>query len=274
MGFQSYALYPHMTVAENIEAPLLGRGTTDENGTHHKIPKAERRREATEAAALLGLETLLGRKPGELSGGQRQRVALARAIVRRPKVFLMDEPLSNLDAKLRTQTRLDLVDLWRRLQTTIIYVTHDQVEAMTMATRIAILADGILQQAGTPHAVYHDPANLFVATFVGSPAINVLAAASVPGEWDGAETLAARPEHVFLSTAEAPAPAHAVRLTATMRNAEELGHETHLVCEVAGNLFTIRHDPLAPVPPVGDEVELHVDEVHLLRFDRAGARLR
>jgi len=123
---------------------------------------------------VLGLTEYLDRKPGALSGGQRQRVALARAIVRRPEVFLMDEPLSNLDAKLRTQTRLELVDLWRRLETTFVYVTHDQVEAMTMATRVAVIAGGKLQQVGVPQDVYDRPANLFVATFIGSPPMNIV----------------------------------------------------------------------------------------------------
>jgi len=164
MVFQSYALYPHMSVAKNIEFPLRPR----------KVGKAERTQLVREAAAMLGLSELLDRKPGQLSGGQRQRVALARAIVRKPQVFLMDEPLSNLDAKMRTQTRSEIVDLHRRLGTTFVYVTHDQVEAMTMADRIAIMSEGRLQQVGTPQEVYAKPVNTFVARFIGSPPMNIV----------------------------------------------------------------------------------------------------
>jgi ABC-type sugar transport system ATPase subunit len=273
MVFQSYALYPHMTVAENIEAPLLGRGAAGPDGERVKIPKAERRRQVEEAAGLLGLSELLKRKPGELSGGQRQRVALARAIVRRPQIFLMDEPLSNLDAKLRTQTRLDLVDLWRRLETTIVYVTHDQVEAMTMATRIAILADGVLQQVGTPHEVYHDPANLFVATFIGNPQINVLPADAIPGVGAEALTVAIRPEHVRLGGPEAADTAEEIGLVGVVRAAEELGHETHVVASVAGATVIVRQDAEAPSPTMGDEVRLLLSRRHLLRFDADGQRV-
>ena len=174
MVFQSYALYPHMTVFKNIEAPLLSRHVSVDGGTPRRLDAAERRSRVVETAATLDLGDYLDRKPAALSGGQRQRVALARAIVRRPRVFLMDEPLSNLDAKLRTQTRLELVELWRRLETTFVYVTHDQVEAMTMASRIAILVEGRLQQVGRPREVYQRPANLFVARFIGSPPMNTL----------------------------------------------------------------------------------------------------
>ncbi len=164
MVFQSYALYPHMTVRRNIEFPLRSR----------KVPPAERATFVQEAADSLDLGALLDRKPAQLSGGQRQRVALARAIVRRPQAFLMDEPLSNLDAKLRVQTRAELVELQRRLAATIIYVTHDQVEAMTMGHRIAVLDQGVLQQVGAPQDVYAKPANLFVARFIGSPPMNTV----------------------------------------------------------------------------------------------------
>src|SRR5579884_2630274 len=162
MVFQSYALYPHMSVYDNLAFGLRLRHT----------PKKEIDRRVHEAAEILGIEMLLNRKPKQLSGGQRQRVALGRAIVREPQVFLMDEPLSNLDAKLRVATRAELVKLHRRLQTTVIYVTHDQVEAMTMGNRIAVLRDGMLQQLGTPQDVYSKPANMFVAGFIGSPAMN------------------------------------------------------------------------------------------------------
>src|SRR5215210_5082451 len=162
MVFQSYALYPHMTVYDNLAFGLKLR----------KTPKAEIDRRVKEAAEILGLTNLLKRKPKQLSGGQRQRVALGRAIVREPLVFLMDEPLSNLDAKLRVQTRAELIKLHQRLQTTVIYVTHDQVEAMTMGHRIAVMRDGILQQLDTPQSLYDHPANMFVAGFIGSPSMN------------------------------------------------------------------------------------------------------
>ena len=167
MVFQSYALYPHMTVAKNIESPLIGRRS-------EQTTRAGRAELVERAAAMLGLQDLLDRKPGQLSGGQRQRVALARAIVRKPAVFLMDEPLSNLDAKLRTETRAELVDLHAELGATFVYVTHDQVEAMTMAGRIAVLDQGRLQQAADPRTIYDKPANVFVARFIGSPPMNIL----------------------------------------------------------------------------------------------------
>jgi multiple sugar transport system ATP-binding protein len=162
MVFQSYALYPHMSVYDNMAFGLKLR----------KYPKDEIKRRVDEAAAILGIEALLDRKPRQLSGGQRQRVALGRAIVREPKVFLLDEPLSNLDAKLRVQTRTEITKLHQRLQTTFIYVTHDQVEAMTMASRIAVMNYGVLQQIDTPQTLYDHPNNLFVAGFIGSPAMN------------------------------------------------------------------------------------------------------
>jgi multiple sugar transport system ATP-binding protein len=164
MVFQSYALYPHMTVRDNMAFGLKLR----------KLPKADIERRVNEAAATLSLEKLLDRKPKELSGGQRQRVALGRAIVREPAVFLMDEPLSNLDAKLRVQTRAEIARLHQRMGTTFVYVTHDQVEAMTMGTRIAVMSDGLLQQVGTPQVLYDQPKNRFVAGFIGSPSMNFL----------------------------------------------------------------------------------------------------
>ncbi|RLP30700.1 ABC transporter ATP-binding protein [Nocardia seriolae] len=163
MVFQNYALYPHMSVAENMGFALKMA----------KVSKEERRQRVLEAAKLLDLEPYLDRKPKALSGGQRQRVAMGRAIVRQPQVFLMDEPLSNLDAKLRVQTRTQIAQLQRRLGTTTVYVTHDQVEAMTMGYRVAVLKDGLLQQCASPRDLYRDPANLFVAGFMGSPAMNL-----------------------------------------------------------------------------------------------------
>ena len=162
MVFQSYALYPHMTVFDNLAFGLKLM----------KTPKQEIKRRVEDAAKILDLETLLDRKPRALSGGQRQRVALGRAIVREPAAFLMDEPLSNLDAKLRVQTRAEILRLQRRLETTTIYVTHDQVEAMTMGDRIAVMSHGVLQQIGTPPELYDNPVNVFVAAFIGSPAMN------------------------------------------------------------------------------------------------------
>ena len=174
MVFQSYALYPHMTVRQNVEVPLKARKYPGADGMPRKMEAAERTERVDEALRILELEQFDHRKPGELSGGQRQRVAAARAIVRRPECFLMDEPLSNLDAKLRAQTRVELVDLHHQLSTTFVYVTHDQVEAMTMADRIAIMNEGRLQQVGPPQAVYDRPQNLFVARFIGSPPMNTI----------------------------------------------------------------------------------------------------
>jgi multiple sugar transport system ATP-binding protein len=162
MVFQNFALYPHMTAYENMAFSLNIR----------RIPKPQIRKRIEDAASLLGIEDLLSRRPGELSGGQMQRVALGRAIVREPRVFLMDEPLSNLDAKLRTQMRTEIIRLHKRLGTTFIYVTHDQTEAMTMGTRIAVMNKGVLQQADTPANLYDHPANLFVAGFIGTPQMN------------------------------------------------------------------------------------------------------
>jgi multiple sugar transport system ATP-binding protein len=164
MVFQNYALYPQLNVAANMGFALK----------QHGVPKEERVKQVHDVARLLGLEPFLDRKPKNLSGGQRQRVAMGRAIVRHPQVFLMDEPLSNLDAKLRVQTRVELAELQTRLGVTTVYVTHDQVEAMTLGQRVAVLRDGVLQQCDTPTKLYHEPANLFVAGFIGSPAMNVL----------------------------------------------------------------------------------------------------
>jgi ABC-type sugar transport system ATPase subunit len=190
MVFQNYALYPHMTVAQNLAFGLKLQ----------KIGRAEIERRVRDAAAALDLEDHLERKPKALSGGQRQRVALGRAIVREPAAFLMDEPLSNLDAALRVQTRAEILKLQKRLATTTIYVTHDQVEAMTMGDRIAVMRDGVLQQIGTPEQIYMRPANTFVAGFIGSPAMNLIPA---PVLGLGADSLLAgfRPEHVKLESA-------------------------------------------------------------------------
>ena len=271
MVFQSYALYPHMTVRKNIESPLVARKA-------NRVDATERNRRVTEAAQVLGLSDYLDRKPGALSGGQRQRVALARAIVRRPQVFLMDEPLSNLDAKLRNQTRLELVELWRRLETTFIYVTHDQVEAMTMGTRIAVLKDGELQQTGAPQAVYDRPANLFVAGFIGSPPMNLIAGtletpnalatatgrvaiAAAAGAAAGASvTIGVRPEHVMVGGSD---------VSGTVLSIESLGHERHIICTVDGARWVVRQPSEAPAPEVGTTVGLGVDAAHVHAFDTA-----
>src|SRR5512133_3556861 len=171
MVFQSYALYPHMTVFDNMAFGLKLR----------HLPKATIQKRVEESAKILGIEALMKRKPRELSGGQRQRVALGRAIVREPKVFLLDEPLSNLDAKLRVETRAELARLHRRLAATVVYVTHDQEEAMTLGSRVAVMRDGLLQQVAPPMELYRKPANQFVAGFVGSPAMNFLPRQEVPG---------------------------------------------------------------------------------------------
>ena len=248
MVFQSYALYPHKTVAANIEFPLKVRG----------VGKVERAEAARKAAEVLGLGDHLRRKPGQLSGGQRQRVALARAIVRNPAVFLMDEPLSNLDAKLRGDTRAELVDLHRRLDSTLVYVTHDQVEAMTMGTRVAVLDQGRLQQVGTPREVYERPATAFVAQFIGTPPMNLLP----PGVWGSAEVrVGIRPEHLRID------PAGPLR--ATVRQVEHLGHEVLVVADADGTKVVARLVPTAEVPAVHDVVGLDAEPGRLHRFDAA-----
>jgi multiple sugar transport system ATP-binding protein len=275
MVFQSYALYPHMSVRKNIEFPLRTR----------KVHADERARLVQEAAETLGLEPLLDRKPAQLSGGQRQRVALARAIVRRPDAFLMDEPLSNLDAKLRIQTRAELIELQRRLEATILYVTHDQVEAMTMGNRIAIMNDGALQQVGPPQAVYERPANLFVARFIGSPAMNTvtgpvvsdgegLAVAvvnsriPVPPPYakaiaDGGQSgvvVGVRPEHLRIAPDGL--------LPATVTVVESLGHERHVICRLEDGQMVIARQPSSdPAPGEGSMVRLATDLQHLHVFD-------
>ena len=186
MVFQNYALYPHMTVYDNMAFGLKLR----------KMPKDEIKQKVTDAAKTLDIEHLLDRKPKALSGGQRQRVALGRAIVRNPKVFLMDEPLSNLDAKLRVQMRTEIAKLHHKLQTTFIYVTHDQTEAMTMGTRIVVMKDGLVQQVDTPHNIYEHPVNMFVAGFIGSPQMNFMDAMVV--EQDGEILLSFENESIIL----------------------------------------------------------------------------
>jgi multiple sugar transport system ATP-binding protein len=252
MVFQSYALYPHMSVYENLAYALRLR----------RLARDEVDRRVRGAAESLGIGGLLGRKPRELSGGQRQRVALGRAIVREPQVFLMDEPLSNLDAQLRVQTRAELIHLHQRLQATVIYVTHDQVEAMTMGDRLAVLNAGVLQQLDTPQAIYDRPANLFVARFIGSPAMNVLSGrleradgavdvvtaaglrlrlsavqAAAVGQLDAPEVLlGVRPEDLALDGEAAPGTA----LVGRVDLVERLGSELFAYVEVSEATVTAR----------------------------------
>ncbi|MPZ22270.1 MAG: sn-glycerol-3-phosphate ABC transporter ATP-binding protein UgpC [Dehalococcoidia bacterium] len=279
MVFQSYALYPHMTARQNMEFPLKKRG----------VAEAERANLVAEAAEALGLVDILDRRPAQMSGGQRQRVALGRAIVRRPAVFLMDEPLSNLDAQLRVQTRAELVELHRRLSTTFIYVTHDQVEAMTMGSRIAVMNAGALQQLGPPQEVYDRPENTFVARFIGSPPMNLVRArivrddgsvalrvdeASLPlapsaaAALDGAADvdLGVRPEHLVLDGGP---------LRAKVKVVESLGHERQIVCDLSGGARVITRIPAEEsAPPPGAQVGLSIAPGRLHLFDStSGARL-
>ncbi len=216
MVFQSYALYPHLSVEKNIAFPLKAHG----------VEKGKRRERVEWAAGLLGIQHLLARKPRELSGGERQRVALARALVREPNVFLLDEPLSNLDAKLRASARDELAQFHKRVGTTTIYVTHDQVEAMAMGERIVVLHKGIVRQIGTPREVYDQPADTFVATFLGSPPMNLVD--------DGSVIVGFRPE-TLLPASMVPQPAVPIRLRVT--NVEYLGAERILYGAVEGGRF-------------------------------------
>ncbi len=261
MVFQSYALYPHMSVYDNLAFGLRLRHT----------PKAEIDRRVKEAADILGITELLQRKPRQLSGGQRQRVALGRAIVREPKVFLMDEPLSNLDAKLRVATRAELIKLHRRLQTTVVYVTHDQMEAMTMGTRIAVLKDGILQQLDTPQRLYDQPANVFVAGFIGSPAMNFFDGSLVTSNGDtfiegsgfkvrvpkekgekmraassGEVVLGVRPEDIQ-DRAFAPDAKAEDCLTVGVDVVEPMGSELFVYLTLGNHNFVARMDPRSQV---------------------------
>jgi multiple sugar transport system ATP-binding protein len=265
MVFQSYALYPHMSVYDNMAFPLQMQ--------HMKKPEIDKR--VRNASRILGLDNFLKRKPRALSGGQRQRVALGRAIVRSPKVFLLDEPLSNLDAKLRGQTRVELQKLHRDLQTTFIYVTHDQVEAMTMGDRIAIMNAGILQQVGTPGEIYDHPANLFVAGFIGTPTMNFIPAAVTNGSAKasgfevklpkplpaGKGTLGFRPEAVTDRVVDG-SPSMEMKVDVV----ERLGSDQFLYGQVGGDQVTARIDPRLSVAP-GDKVKLGLDTRGMHFFD-------
>jgi len=275
MVFQSYALYPHMTVFDNLAFGLKLQ----------KAPKSEIRRRVDEAAKVLDIEHLLDRKPRALSGGQRQRVALGRAIVREPDVFLMDEPLSNLDAKLRVQTRAEILRLQRRLGTTTVYVTHDQIEAMTMGDRIAVMRAGVLQQVGTPQVLYERPRNLFVAAFIGSPAMNFAtvhadgsavllgdrkleladgAAKSIAGRPSGSSVVMGfRPEHMHLAHDDAPG---AITIPATVDVVEYLGNEELIHARVEGSEIVALSEPHPSLKP-GEQVEFAVPIEKLHLFD-------
>ncbi|ONM46621.1 ABC transporter ATP-binding protein [Nocardia donostiensis] len=287
MVFQNYALYPHMTVAENMGFALKLA----------KVGKAEQQERVLAAAKLLDLEQYLNRKPKELSGGQRQRVAMGRAIVREPQVFLMDEPLSNLDAKLRVQTRTQIAQLQRRLGTTTVYVTHDQVEAMTMGDRVAVLKDGLLQQCASPRDLYRDPANVFVAGFMGSPAMNLftlpVSAGSaqlgghtlrLPREVADAAgssiTVGIRPEHFELGSDSAPEVGGA-GIEMEVDVVEELGSDAYIYGRTiadgandgAGHTIVTRADWRNP-PARGSRLYLTADPEHTYFFSAEdGARL-
>jgi multiple sugar transport system ATP-binding protein len=296
MVFHSYALYPHMTVRKNIGYGLKVR----------RVPKDEARRRVEEVAELLGLEGMLDRKPAQLSGGQRQRVAMGRAIVREPKAFLMDEPLSNLDAKLRVGMRASLAQLHARLGVTTIYVTHDQTEAMTLGQRVAVMRDGRVLQVDTPQTLYREPADLFVAGFIGTPAMNLVEArldgdevvfgrnrvpldtARRPPTRDGRVVLGIRPEAFEEAAFARPGlPALEARVTVL----EELGADVHVFFQVdaepagdaevlegeaellagEGALFTARVDPRTTAR-VGDQVRLAVDPARFHFFDPVSGR--
>jgi multiple sugar transport system ATP-binding protein len=282
MVFQSYALYPHMTVFDNLAFGLKLRHT----------PKVEIDRRVKEAAEILGLQNLLARKPKQLSGGQRQRVALGRAIVREPQVFLMDEPLSNLDAKLRVQTRAELIKLHHRLQSTVVYVTHDQVEAMTMGSRIAVMKDGILQQLDTPQNLYDRPANTFVAGFIGSPAMNFFSGQIVANGSDEVHVQAnglelavpgslvaklkplasrevvfgIRPEDIH-HLSERPDAPDGQRARVAVEVVEPLGSEQYVYLLSGGHEFTARMDTRNTIR-ADEELDVVFDTEKLHVFDR------
>jgi multiple sugar transport system ATP-binding protein len=254
MVFQSYALYPHMTVYDNLAFALR----------NHKVAKPEIDRRVQRAAEILDLADLVKRKPKQLSGGQRQRVALGRAIVREPEAFLMDEPLSNLDAGLRVQTRAEILKLQRRLSTTTIYVTHDQIEAMTMGDRIAVMRQGVLQQVGTPEELYTTPTNVFVGRFIGSPAMNVVPASFIEGAGLSGQLAGFRPEHVSVGNGRPDA----VHFAATVEVVEYLGDE-QLVHLAARDQSLLAKLPVERRLAPGEEQQFSIarDKLHLFDAD-------
>jgi multiple sugar transport system ATP-binding protein len=276
MVFQTYALYPHMSVADNMAFSLRLAG----------VPKQERMAKVGEAARILHLDQLLHRKPKELSGGQRQRVAIVRAIVRKPKVFLFDEPLSNLDAALRVQMRIELARLHEQLNATMIYVTHDQVEAMTMADKIVVLQAGIVEQAGTPLELYHHPRNLFVAGFIGSPKMNFLPVTVTAADPSGAVvqlpggstvTVAVQPGHLRVGDAvtlgirpEHLRPSEAGELQGEVMVVERLGGETFLYTQITGgDMLVIQADGEIPTR-VHERIAIRLNPAHCHLFDAGG----
>ena len=252
MVFQNYAIYPTMTVRENIEFGLK----------NNKVPKDERDKLVKEISEIVGIADLLDRKPNTLSGGQRQRIALARAMVKKPAVFLMDEPLSNLDAKLRVQMRTELIELHNRLKTTFVYVTHDQVEAMSMADVIVLMNKGQIMQEASPEDIYNDPNNVFTAQFIGTPPMNVI---DMP---DG-NKLGFRPEKIKFSTA----PVEGCYChKAEILTREMLGSETLYKLDCGNYTFMAKSDK--PDYNMGEKVFIHVNNEHLYFFDAEGQRIR
>ena len=258
MVFQSYALYPHLTVRDNMGLALKQAGA----------PKAEIAQATDRAAAMLALDALMERRPAELSGGQRQRVAIGRAIVRTPKLFLFDEPLSNLDAALRVQTRIEIAKLHRDLGATMIYVTHDQVEAMTLADKIVVLRGGIVEQVGRPMDLYNDPDNIFVAGFIGSPQMNFLKSGKLGLSSD---TLGIRPEHLSLSHGT---PHEAGHIPGRVSHVEKLGGETLVYVHTEDHgLLTVRLFGEQDYA-VDEAVGMGLDAGRVFHFDAQGRRLR
>lgn len=255
MVFQSYALYPHLTVAQNIAFPLRMAG----------LSRDEQAKRIDNAAKILDLTDYLGRRPGQLSGGQRQRVAIGRSIVREPSAFLFDEPLSNLDAALRVGMRLEISELHKRLKTTMIYVTHDQVEAMTMADKIVVLNAGVIEQVGSPLKLYDNPRNLFVAEFIGSPKMNVIKGEEAKKQ--SATAIGVRPEHMTLST-------KAGLWQGTVGVSEHLGSDTFFRLDVDGidKILTVRA-PGKSTFKSGDQIFVTPDDAEMHRFDDKGLRM-
>ncbi len=272
MVFQSYALYPTMSVAENIGFALEIR----------KVPKAERQARIAEVAAMLQIEHLLDRRPSQLSGGQRQRVAMGRALARNPQLFLFDEPLSNLDAKLRVEMRAEIKRLHQLSGITSVYVTHDQVEAMTLGSRIAVMKGGVLQQLGTPDEIYNRPANTYVATFIGSPTMNLIegrvSANSAAFDIAGAQLALTAPTHAGSTTQLGLRPEHlsfddAAPWRGVVNLVEPTGADTFVVVDTAAGKVTVRTAPQTQVRP-GDHVGLGIQAEHVTWFDQAsGLRL-
>jgi ABC-type sugar transport system ATPase subunit len=252
MVFQSYALFPHMTVRQNIDFGMRLA----------KVPKEERVKRVAYAAGVLKLESLLDRKPAALSGGQRQRVAIGRSIVRNPNVFLFDEPLSNLDAALRTQMRVELAELHQRLGATMIYVTHDQVEAMTLADQIVVMNAGRIEQVGSPLELYERPQTEFVATFIGSPKMNLIRG-NAAKEF-GAATIGIRPEHIEFDQAGP--------WTGKVRLVERLGNESIAYVDSSAGEMTVRMVGSSGLSN-GQDVRLAPRREHVLRFDNTGNRI-